>query len=223
MEKLKNFFSNYKSDILNVLGVIALVAVVVVGAVLFFGKDDAQPNVVEDSTVAVTTEVTTTEPTTVEPETTTEAAVTTTKAPVTTTKAAPKPTEAPTKAPVNNTPNNTPVNKEEGTLPAGLVQNCEPGDGLYEMNLATYNQDAKKMEAYNDLKAKGVKPTVKVNKNGTISTYYEVGDMLIVICPRCGKPQGGGTHGTCASSFNGHNCNLCGEWISAGGCHTCKY
>ncbi|MGN0555746.1 MAG: hypothetical protein ACI4LI_07595 [Candidatus Fimenecus sp.] len=223
MEKIKAFFSNYKSDILNVLGVIALIAVVVVGAVLFFGKDEAQPNIVEDTTVAATTATTEAETTTTEPETTTETAVTTTKTPVTTTKAAPKPTEAPTKAPVNNTPNNTPVNKEEGTLPAGLADDVPGSSYDYEQRLVCYNDDAKKMETYNELKAKGIKPTVKVNKNGTISTYYEVGDMLIVICSRCGKPTGNGTHGTCASSFNGNNCPMCGEWIPAGGCHTCKY
>lgn len=219
MEKLKNFFSNYKSDILNVLGVVALIAVVVVGAVLFFGKDEAQPDVVEDTTVAATTEVTTIEPTTVEPETTTEAAVTTTKAPVTTTKATPKPTEAPTKAPSNNTPNNTPVNTEEGTLPAGLAQNCEPGDGLYEMNLATYNQDAKVMEAYEKIKRENIPPSI--GKKGGL--YWQIDGVLVTLCERCGKPQGGGTHGTCGSSFNGCNCELCGEWIPAGGCHTCKY
>ena len=216
MEKLKTFFSNYKSDILNVLGVIALVAVVVVGAVLFFGKDDAQPNVVEDSTVAVTTEVTTTEPTTVEPETTTEAAVTTTKAPVTTTKA-PVTT---TKAPVTTTKassNNTPVNTEQGTLPDALNQGHTPGDGTYEMCLASYNDDANIMAAYEKIKREGVRPS------GYDPIYYEVGDTLVVICPHCGKPKGSGTHGTCSSSFNGNNCYMCGEWVPAGGCHTCKY
>ena len=179
MEKLKNFFSNYKSDILNVLGVIALVAVVVVGAVLFFGKDDAQPNVVEDSTVAATTEVTTTEPTTVEPETTTEAAVTTTKAPVTTTKA-PVTT---TKAPVTTTKassNNTPVNTEQGTLPDALNQGHTPGDGTYEMYLDGYNGDANTMAAYNDALSRGVKPIREINKKGTITTYYETGMVYYV-------------------------------------------
>ena len=230
MEKLKNFFSNYKSDILNVLGVIALVAVVVVGAVLFFGKDDAQPNVVEDSTVAATTEVTTTEPTTVEPETTTEAAVTTTKAPVTTTKApvtttkaAPKPTEAPTKAPSNNKPGNT----EEGTLPAGLEDDVPGSSYDYEQRLVCYNDDANIMAAYNDALSRGVKPTRVYYKNGKYSDVIHTGwdepYDTVFLCSRCGKPTGHGSHGTCASSFNGHNCNLCGEWIPAGGCHTCKY
>lgn len=220
MEKIKNFFTNYKSDILNVLGVVALIAVVVVGAVLFFGKKDVQPNVVEDTSVVTTTEATTeAETTTTEPETATEAAVTTTKAPVTTTKAAPKPTEAPTKAPSNNTPNNTPVNTEEGTLPAGLAQNCEPGDGLYEMNLATYNQDAKVMEAYEKIKRENIPPSI--GKKGGL--YWQIDGVLVTLCERCGKPQGGGTHGTCGSSFNGCNCELCGEWIPAGGCHSCKY
>lgn len=230
MEKLKNFFSNYKSDILNVLGVIALVAVVVVGAVLFFGRDSAEPDVVEDSTVAATTEVTTTEPTTVEPETTTEAAVTTTKAPVTTTKAPVTTTKAPvttTKAPANNTPNNTPVDVEQGTLPDALNQGHTPGDGTYEMCLASYNDDANIMAAYNDALSRGVKPTVRVRQNGTIKTYYETGWAepydIVSLCSRCGKPQGAGTHGTCSSSFNGSNCYMCGEWVPAGGCHTCKY
>lgn len=97
MEKIKAFFTNYKSDILNVLGVVALIAVVVVGAVLFFGKDETQPDVVEDTSAVITSEATTeAETTTTEPETTTvqetttKAAVTTTKAAVTTTKATPK-------------------------------------------------------------------------------------------------------------------------------------
>ena len=216
MEKLKNFFSNYKSDILNVLGVVALIAVVVVGAVLFFGKDDAQPNVVEDSTVAATTEVTTTESTTVEPETTTEAPVTTTKAPVTTTKAPVTTTKAPvttTKAPANNTPNNV----EQGTLPAGLNEGHTPGDGIYEMNVDGYNGDAKIMAAYEKIKREGIKPS------GYDPIYYEVGDTLVVICPHCGKPKGAGTHGTCVSTFNGANCMMCGVWIPAGTCHSCKY
>lgn len=226
MEKLKNFFSNYKSDILNVLGVIALVAVVVVGAVLFFGRDSAEPDVVEDSTVAATTEVTTTEPTTVEAETTTEAAVTTTKAPVTTTKAPVTTTKAPvttTKAPANNTP----VNTEQGTLPDALTQGHTPGDGAYEMNLDTYNMDANTMAAYNDALSRGVKPTRVYYKNGKYSDVIHTGwdepYDTVFLCSRCGKPQGGGTHGTCGSSFNGCNCHMCGEWIPAGGCHTCKY
>ena len=230
MEKIKTFFSNYKSDILNVLGVIALVAVVVVGAVLFFGRDSAEPDVVEDSTVAATTEVTTTEPTTVEPETTTEATVTTTKAPVTTTKAPVTTTKAPvttTKAPANNTPNNTPVDVEQGTLPDALNQGHTPGDGTYEMNLASYNDDANTIAAYNDALSRGVKPTRVYYKHGKYSDVIHTGwdepYDTVFLCSRCGKPTGHGSHGTCASSFNGHNCNLCGEWIPAGGCHTCKY
>ena len=226
MEKIKTFFSNYKSDILNVLGVVALIAVVVVGAVLFFGKDDAQPNVVEDSTVAVTTEVTTTEPTTVEPETTTEAAVTTTKAPVTTTKAPVTTTKAPvttTKALANNTPNNV----EQGTLPAGLNEGHTPGDGIYEMNVDAYNGDAKIMAAYNDALSRGVKPIREVNKKGTITTYYETGwDMpydTVVLCSRCGKPQGAGTHGTCTTFFHDTTCPICGASVKGDTCHTCKY
>ena len=226
MEKIKTFFSNYKSDILNVLGVIALVAVVVVGAVLFFGKDDAQPNVVEDSTVAVTTEVTTTEPTTVEPETTTEAPVTTTKAPVTTTKAPVTTTKAPvttTKAPANNTP----VNTEQGTLPAGLADDVPGSSYDYEQRLVCYNDDANIMAAYNDALSRGVKPISYINKKGTITTYYETGwDMpydTVVICNRCGKPQGGGTHGTCATFFHDATCPMCGANVKGGTCHTCKY
>ena len=227
MEKIKTFFSNYKSDILNVLGVIALVAVVVVGAVLFFGKDDAQPNVVEDSTVAVTTEVTITEPTTVEPETTTEAPVTTTKAPVTTTKTPVTTTKAPvttTKAPANNTP----VDVEQGTLPDALNQGHTPGDGTYEMELAGYNEDANIMAAYNDALSRGVKPTRVYYKNGKYSDVIHTGwdepYDTVFLCSRCGKPQGHGTHGTCATAFSsGRNCDYCGEWISGNGCHTCKY
>lgn len=229
MEKLKNFFSNYKSDILNVLGVVALIAVVVVGAVLFFGRNDAEPDIVEDTTVAATTEVTTTEPTTVKPETTTvqetttKAAVTTTKSAVTTTKATPKPTDAPTKAPSNKTP----VDVEQGTLPDALNQGHTPGDGTYEMNLASYNDDANTIAAYNDALSRGVKPTVRVRKNGTIKTYYETGwdepYDIVSLCSRCGKPTGHGSHGTCTTPLHDTNCSLCGESIKGGTCHTCKY
>lgn len=229
MEKIKNFFTNYKSDILNALGVIALVAVVVVGAVLFFGHKNAEPDVA--GTTAPEQVVTT------EPEITTELTTepTTEKAPVTTTnKAIERVTEAATKkqssqpSQSNNQPVNNPQsNVEQGTLPAGLVHNCQPGDGLYEMNLATYNMDAQTMAAYNDAISRGVKPTRIYYKNGNYDDVVYTGWNMpydeIVICKRCGKPTGGGTHGTCASSFNGHNCELCGEWIPAGGCHTCKY
>lgn len=230
MEKLKNFFSNYKSDILNVLGVIALVAVVVVGAVLFFGKDDAQPNVVEDSTAVITTEEITTEPTTVEPETTTEAAVTTTKAPVTTTKSPVTTTKASvttTKAPANNTPNNTPVDVEQGTLPAELNDCSADSSYSYETKLASYNDDANTIAAYNDALSRGVKPVREINKKGTITTYYETGwDMpydTVVLCSRCGKPQGHGTHGTCATFFHDTDCPICGASVKGDTCHTCKY
>lgn len=215
MEKLKNFFSNYKSDILNVLGVVALIAVVVVGAVLFFGRNDAEPDVVEDTSVVTTTEATTTEPTTVEletttvPETTTKAAVTTTKSAVTTTKA-PVTT---TKAPSNNKPGNT----EEGTLPAGLADCSADSSYSYETKLASYNEDAKIVAAYDKIKREGIKPT------GYDPIYYEVGETLVVICSRCGKPEGNGTHGTCTSLFNDGYCPTCGAWVKGNTCHTCKY
>lgn len=230
MEKIKNFFSNYKSDILNVLGVVALIAVVVVGAVLFFGRNDAEPDVVEDSTAVITTEATTeaetttTEPeTTTVPETTTKVAVTTTKAPVTTTKA-PVTT---TKAPSNNTPNKTPVDVEQGTLPAGLNDCNADSSYSYETKLASYNDDANTIAAYNDALSRGVKPSVKVHKNGVVTTYYETGWAepydIVSLCHRCGKPQGHGTHGTCTSFFNDVNCPICGQFVKAGVCHTCKY
>lgn len=226
MEKLKNFFSNYKSDILNVLGVVALIAVVVIGAVLFFGKDDAQPNVVEDSTVAATTEVTTTEPTTVEAETTTEAAVTTTKAPVTTTKAPVTTTKASvttTKAPANNTP----VNTEQGTLPAGLEDDVPGSSYDYEQRLVCYNDDANIMAAYNDALSRGVKPTRVYYKNGKYSDVIHTGwdepYDTVFLCSRCGKPGGSGTHGTCATFFYDTTCPICGASVKGGTCHTCKY
>lgn len=226
MEKLKNFFSNYKSDILNVLGVVALIAVVVVGAVLFFGKDDAQPNVVEDTSAVITTEEITTEPTTVEAETTTEASVTTTKAPVTTTKAPVTTTKAPvttTKAPANNTPNNV----EQGTLPAGLNEGYTPGDGIYEMNVDSYNGDAKIMAAYNDALSRGVKPTRVYYKNGkyddVVYTGWDMPYDEVVLCSRCGKPQGHGTHGTCTTFFHDTTCTICGASVKGDTCHSCKY
>lgn len=230
MEKIKNFFSNYKSDILNVLGVVALIAVVVVGAVLFFGRNDAEPDVVEDSTAVITTEATTeaetttTEPeTTTVPETTTKVAVTTTKAPVTTTKA-PVTT---TKAPSNNTPNKTPVDVEQGTLPAGLNDCNADSSYSYETKLASYNDDANTIAAYNDALSRGVKPTRIYYKNGKYSdviyTGWDEPYDAVFLCKRCGKPEGHGTHGTCTSFFNDVNCPICGQFVKAGVCHTCKY
>lgn len=218
MEKLKNFFSNYKSDILNVLGVIALIAVVVVGAVLFFGRNDAEPDVVEDSTAVITTEEITTEPTTVEAETTTEAPETTTKAPVTTTKAPVTTTKAAvttTKAPSNNKPSNT----EEGTLPAELSDCSADSSYSYETKLASYNQDAKVVEAYEKIKRENIPPSI--GKKGGL--YWQVDGVLVTLCERCGKPGGSGTHGTCATFFHDTTCPMCGANVKGGTCHTCKY
>lgn len=221
MEKIKNFFTNYKSDILNALGVIALVAVVVVGAVLFFGHKNAEPDVA--GTTAPEQVVTT------EPEITTEPTTepTTEKAPVTTTtKAIERVTEAATKkqssqsSQSNNQPVNNPQsNVEQGTLPAGLTKVHKPGDSYYEVNVACYNEDAQIMAAYDRIKRENIAPSY--DKKG--NKYWEVDGAFVTLCKRCGKPCGSGTHGTCASSFNGHNCDLCGVWIPAGGCHTCKY
>ena len=221
MEKIKNFFTNYKSDILNALGVIALVAVVVVGAVLFFGHKNAEPDVA--GTTAPEQVVTT------EPEITTEPTTepTTEKAPVTTTnKAIERVTEAATKkqssqsSQSNNQPVNNPQsNVEQGTLPAGLVHNCQPGDGLYEMNLATYNMDAATVAAYEKIKRENIAPSY--DKKG--NKYWEVDGVLFTLCKRCGKPTGGGTHGTCTHLLHDANCELCGQFVKAGDCHTCKY
>lgn len=221
MDKIKNFFTNYKSDILNALGVIALVAVVVVGAVLFFGHKNAEPDVA--GTTAPEQVVTT------EPEITTEPTTepTTEKAPVTTTnKAIERVTEAATKkqssqsSQSNNQPVNNPQsNVEQGTLPAGLVHNCQPGDGLYEMNVASYNEDAKIMAAYEKIKRENIAPTI--TKKGNM--YWEVDGVLVTLCERCGKPCGSGTHGTCTHFLHDANCELCGQFVKTGVCHTCKY
>lgn len=221
MEKIKNFFTNYKSDILNALGVIALVAVVVVGAVLFFGHKNAEPDVA--GTTAPEQVVTT------EPEITTEPTTepTTEKAPViTTNKAIERITEATTKkqssqsSQSNNQPVNNPQsNVEQGTLPAGLVHNCQPGDGLYEMNVASYNEDARIMAAYEKIKRENIAPSVTKKGN----KYWEVDGVLVTLCERCGKPCGSGTHGTCTHFLHDANCELCGQFVKTGVCHTCKY
>lgn len=221
MEKIKNFFTNYKSDILNALGVIALVAVVVVGAFLFFGHKNAEPDVA--GTTAPEQVVTT------EPEITTEPTTepTTEKAPVTTTtKAIERVTEAATKkqssqsSQSNNQPVNNPQsNVEQGTLPAGLVHNCQPGDGLYEMNVASYNEDARIMAAYEKIKRENIAPSVTKKGN----KYWEVDGVLVTLCERCGKPCGSGTHGTCTHFLHDANCELCGQFVKTGVCHTCKY
>ena len=95
------------------------------------------------------------------------------------------------------------------------------------MNLASYNNDANIMAAYNDALSRGVKPTRVYYKNGKYSDVIYTGwDMPydeVVLCKRCGKPQGSGTHGTCTTFLHDANCELCGQFVKAGVCHSCKY
>lgn len=221
MEKIKNFFTNYKSDILNALGVIALVTVVVVGAVLFFGHKNAEPDVA--GTTAPEQVVTT------EPEITTEPTTepTTEKAPVTTTnKAIERVTEAATKkqssqsSQSNNQPVNNPQsNVEQGTLPAGLANDVPDSSYDYEQRLVCYNADAATMAAYEKIKRENIAPSITKKGN----KYWEVDGVLVTLCKRCGKPGGSGTHGTCATFFHDTTCPLCGERVKGNTCHTCKY
>lgn len=41
-------------------------------------------------------------------------------------------------------------------------------------------------------------------------------------CQDCGKKPGDGSNGTCAQFIRACNCPLCGEWVEANTCHTCK-
>lgn len=222
MKKVKDFFVNYKSDILNVLGVVALIAVVVVGVVLFVGKDDDEPDKVGGTNESTSVITTSAETTTAAPETTTAAPETTTKAPVTTTKPRVTTTKAqdPTKAP-------NVQNLNEGTLPAALENNN--ADYSHEMKLDAYNGDAKTMEAYNDAISKGAKPEREFNeRSGKYGPYFVKTDYPapyneIVLCRRCGKPTGSGTHGTCAQYARDGECNICAAPVKGGGCHSCKY
>lgn len=50
--------------------------------------------------------------------------------------------------------------------------------------------------------------------NGKVPTFN---------CSDCGKLAGGGTHGTCAQFSVDKNCPVCGEYVKAWTCHSCKY
>lgn len=49
------------------------------------------------------------------------------------------------------------------------------------------------------------------------------GKVPTMTCPDCGKLSGGGTHGTCAQFSVDKNCPVCGEYVKAWTCHSCKY
>ena len=42
-------------------------------------------------------------------------------------------------------------------------------------------------------------------------------------CSECGKLAGGGTHGTCVRFTVDKKCPVCGEYVTAKTCHSCKY
>ena len=50
--------------------------------------------------------------------------------------------------------------------------------------------------------------------NGKVPTFN---------CPDCGKLSGGGTHGTCVQFTTDGPCPVCGEFVKADACHSCKY
>ena len=49
------------------------------------------------------------------------------------------------------------------------------------------------------------------------------GKVPTMTCPDCGKLSGGGTHGTCAQFSTDGPCPVCGEYVKAWTCHSCKY
>lgn len=51
--------------------------------------------------------------------------------------------------------------------------------------------------------------------------YNEKSDPLHY-CQKCGKKTGDGSGGTCVEFINASNCPLCGEYVEARSCHTCK-
>ena len=51
--------------------------------------------------------------------------------------------------------------------------------------------------------------------------YNEKSDPLHY-CQKCGKKIGDGSGGTCVEFINACNCPLCGEYVEARTCHTCK-
>ena len=75
------------------------------------------------------------------------------------------------------------------------------------------------MAAYEKIKRENIAPSY--DKKG--NKYWEVDGVLVTLCKRCGKPTGGGTHGTCTHLLHDANCELCGQFVKAGDCHTCKY
>lgn len=93
-------------------------------------------------------------------------------------------------------------------LPAGLQQDfVDRGMSMSDAHQAAgyYNDDAKTMNLH--------------NSGATVDEW----GCSIDICPRCGKVEGYGSHGTCLHVNRDKNCTICGEPVKAGGCHTCKW
>ena len=49
------------------------------------------------------------------------------------------------------------------------------------------------------------------------------GKVPTMTCSECGKLAGGGTHGTCVRFTTDGPCPVCGEYVTAKTCHSCKY
>ena len=93
-------------------------------------------------------------------------------------------------------------------LPAGLKQDfVNRGMSMSDASQAAfyYNEDAKITNLY--------------NSGATVDEW----GCSIDICPRCGKVEGYGSHGTCLHVNRDKNCTICGEPVKPGVCHTCKW
>ncbi|HCA29942.1 MAG TPA: hypothetical protein DEP23_10415 [Ruminococcaceae bacterium] len=51
---------------------------------------------------------------------------------------------------------------------------------------------------------------------------YDIKNDPLYYCQDCGKKVGDGSNGTCVQFINACNCPLCGEYVPARTCHTCK-
>ncbi|MEG1836082.1 MAG: hypothetical protein RR229_08215 [Oscillospiraceae bacterium] len=170
----------------------------------------------EATTEAPTTEATTVAPTTAVPTTAKKKPV---NKPATTTKAAPK-------QPVNNGGNGN-ISHDDAAKIAALPEGWKnPANGPVmdlDMNLANYNRDKHRMEQYRLHKDEIKERTLS---NGYVSKYFEAVDMKgkpteFCLCPRCGKPKGHGSCGTCTELLRDMNCGRCGLPVKAMSCHSC--
>lgn len=110
-------------------------------------------------------------------------------------QSATKPAQSATKPAAKTSPNpNLTASEYQQLLDAGMPES------LAKKSTSTY--------AINSWKA-------DVNRaNGKVPTFN---------CSECGKLAGSGTHGTCVRFTTDGPCPVCGEYVTAKTCHSCKY